>query len=239
MFTAASHTPSVAAYLRDEMSPLEGDPELDHLFEIGCGSGLHLAWAKARGLRYHGLDLVAWPPDPGGAPAADREGSPPRRGLHVGSSEDLHALWIAEGLLPRRRATVIVFPFNCFGNLARPAKTAAEIARTGARLYLSGFSASPEATALRLEFYARSGYTDLRARAADRGSLITSAEGLHSWAYAERYLLDLLGSEGYSCDRRHDLAGIGAGLVFSPERSRAAEALAIEGPIRIDVEGPG
>jgi len=224
MFSADSLTPPVAAYLRDEMSLLEGDPDFSHLFEVGCGQGLHLSWATARGLRYDGLDLVAWPRDRDHSPADLLTSSPLRCRLHVGSAEDLYALWTAEGLVARRRSIVILFPFNCFGILARPEKTVAQVARTGARLYLSVFSADPEATARRLEFYAHSGYTDLRAHATARGSLITSAEGLYSWAYDERHVIDLLSSEGYACVRRVALAQIGAGLLFSPQAAGGAEA---------------
>ena len=235
MFAADSLTPPVAAYLQDEMTPLESDPDLDHLFEVGCGRGLHLSWASARGLRYDGLDLVAWPADREGllaTPAGDLAAAPLRRRLHVGSSEDLHALWSAEGLRLGARSTLVVFPFNCFGSLARPEKTVASVARARARLYLSMFSTAPDTTARRLEFYARSGYTELRALASDRGVLITSAEGLHSWAYEEPYVLDLLGSEGYACERRAPLAEIGVGLFFHSPHARVAEPPSLGGSLR-------
>jgi len=219
MFDALHHTPEVAAYLGAELDPLADAPDFDHLVEIGCGSGLHLDWAVERGLHYDGLDLVAQLVDEGRARLAElaRPHDHARhRRFHLGSAEDLGTLWSTAGLEGRHHGAILAFPFNCAGSLARPETALGAAARTQARIYISVFAASRPATACRLAYYARCGYAALATTDTEHGVLVTSLEGLRSFAYHERHLVELLARSSYVLERRSELAGVGVGLLFAP-----------------------
>lgn len=217
MFADEYLTPAVRAYLDLEAEPLRGEASFTHLFEVGCGHGRYLLWARERGLDYDGLDIVPWLVEEGRSRLAALKSSFRRCKLHVGSVEDLHALWIAEGLEPRSGSTIVFFPFNCFGNLARPERVVRSIAATGARVFLSVFATSPEATARRREFYAQSGYAALSTHTMDRGVLFTSAEGMWSFAYDRGHLEKTFDAAGYALVRSVALGPIAVGYLFCPE----------------------
>lgn len=219
MFEPETLTPPVKAYLRVEARPLCDEQPLDHLIEIGCGHGRHLRWAVERGLHYDGIDMVASLIEKGLATLREVDPRSTRCKLHVGSVENLHTLWGAEGLDARRASTIVFFPFNCFGNLARPDRVASAIAATGARAFLSVFSPSLEAIGRRLEYYKRNQYTAITAWVRERGVLFTSAEGLRSWAYQPRYLEEIFAAVGYTLTRAVAMGPIAAGYLFSPAPS--------------------
>ncbi|KYF89469.1 hypothetical protein BE18_52370 [Sorangium cellulosum] len=221
MFVDAHLTPAVRAYLEAEAQPLRDEPALEHLFEIGCGYGRYLLWALAEGLHYDGLDMVPWLVEMGRSRLRESAPSPLRRKLHVGSAEHLVALWAAEGLAPRRDVTVLFFPFNCFGSLARPERVVRSIAATGARVFLSGFATSAEATRHRRAYYEQNGYAALDASVTDRGVLFTSAEGLRSFAYDRGHLERMFASAGYALARAFAIGPIAAGYMFRPRDFRA------------------
>jgi hypothetical protein len=213
-------TPAMRAYVHGEVEPLAAEPALEHLFEVGCGHGRHLAWARERGLGYDGLDIVPWLVEKGRAALGAMAQAPQRCNLHVGTAEELATVWAAQGLAARSAATIVFFPFNCFGNVARPERVAEAVAATGARVFLSVLTPSPESTARRHEYYAGVGYTALQQRETERGVLFTSAEGLWSFAYHLSFLEHVLGVVGYTLARAVAMGPIAAGYLFCP-RTRA------------------
>lgn len=216
MLDDALLTPAMRSYLDDEVEALTVEPALEHVFEVGCGAGRHLAWARDRGLGYDGLDIVPWLVEQGRAALGSMTPAPVGCRLHVGTAEALASVWTAQGLAARRASTIVLFPFNCFGNVARPARVAAAIAVTGARVFLSVLSPSAESTARRREYYAHVGYTALAQHETERGVLFTSAEGLWSFAYHLSFLEQLLGEVGYALARAVAITPIAAGYLFCP-----------------------
>ncbi len=213
-------TPVVRTYAAQEAEPLCTEPAFTHLFEIGCAHGRHLRWARDRGLDYDGLDMVHPLVERGRALLRELEPSPRRSKLHVGSAEDLRALWLAEGLASHAASTILFLPFNCFGILARPERVAEAIATTGSRVFLSMFAASPEATEERRAYYTRSGYHGLTIRTTPRGVLFTSSEGMWSIAYERAALEHMLDDVGYMLSREVALGPIAAGYLFQPREGR-------------------
>ena len=216
MLDDALLTPAMRSYLDGEVETLAVEPALEHLFEVGCGDGRHLAWARERGLGYDGLDIVPWLVERGRDALGAMTPAPVRCNLHVGTAETLASVWADQGLAARRSSTVVFFPFNCFGNVARPARVAQAIAVTGARVFLSVLSPSAESTARRREYYAQVGYTGLEQHETERGVLFTSAEGLWSFAYHLSFLERLLGEVGYALARAAEMTPIAAGYLFGP-----------------------
>ena len=216
MLDDALLTPAMRSYLDGEAETLAREPALEHLFEVGCGDGRHLAWACERGLGYDGLDIVPWLVEQGRAALGAMTPAPVRQRLHVGTAEALASVWAAQGLAARRASTLVFFPFNCFGNVSRPARVAEAIAATGARVFLSVLSPSAESTARRREYYAQVGYTALAQHETERGVLFTSAEGLWSFAYHLAFLEPLLGEVGYALDRAVSFTPIADGYLFGP-----------------------
>lgn len=219
MLAQAHHTPAVRAYLEREAEPLLDEPGFEHLFEVGCGQGRHLDWARGHELHYDGLDLVPGLIEQGRARARALTPSPRRCELHVGSAAALHELWLACGLDSRAASVIVLLPFNCFGCLARPELVAAAVAATGARVFLSMFDVSAAATRHRHEYYTKLGFAEVRSRRTDRGVLFTSTEGLWSYAYDRGFLAHVLGNVGLVPLRELELGDIARGHLFGPPGS--------------------
>jgi SAM-dependent methyltransferase len=217
MFSPAHSTAAVSDYLaREETFVMrvfqEHSPR--HLFEVGCGHGTYLTWAEKQGVDYDGVDLVSHLVEAGRRRLTGSART--RQKLHVGSGREVAHLFEAEGLMDHASDIVALFPFNCFGNVAEPERVVKSLTSTGARVLISSFIATEEATTKRREYYVKSGFTGLRDVRDGLGVLFTSEEGLHSYAYELSALEKLFG--GHRLARREALGPIAQGLLFEALR---------------------
>lgn len=184
----------------------------DHLVEVGCGPGRYLPWAVDAGYDYDGVDLVSELVEQG----RHRFGSQTKRGrLHVGTAEDLSCLFADLGVSPLR--ALVLFPFNCFGNLARVERAVRSLSATGAPALVSVFDASERATLLRMHYYRSLGCDDVEAqRVGEAGVLVTSKDGLNSYAYSTRFLTELFQRHGLLPSVMAGLGGIARLIAVRP-----------------------
>lgn len=215
MFSREDATEPVLDYLsREERHVLEIFRERSprHLFEVGCGTGSYLDWAEVQGVDYDGVDLVSHLVEAGRQRL--RGSAQTRQKLHVGSCREVASLFDREGLLARAHEVVVLFPFNCFGNVAEPGRVVQSLRRTGARVLVSGFLPHDFATEARREYYKKLGYSKLKAEHDELGVLFTSAEGLHSWALQPGVLHRLFAAEGFRLIREDALGPIAHAALF-------------------------
>jgi SAM-dependent methyltransferase len=216
MFDDELRTPAIDAYLRaEERAVVEvlTRHRFDHLLEVGCGYGRYRELAATLGIHYDGCDLVTSLVARAAPPAAM---SWLRSFVHVGSAENLELLFESHGL--DRYRTLVLFPFNCFGNLAKPPLVAGVLARLGVPAFISTYQLDDRTTRHRIEYYRACGYQRrLRAeRVRAKGVVIRSDEGLRAYAYERRALADMFEAVGYGVRELTSLSEIGFGLFASP-----------------------
>jgi hypothetical protein len=182
-----------------------------HVVELGAGDGRLRAWAGVRGLDYDGVD-------PSGSCSDDARWrwSETRSRVHCASAEELDQLFASERI--SGDTSVVFFPFNCFGNLARPSVVAHAIARTRSRALISTYTDNPLTRELRLDYYARCGYTGLIVESKPGiGSVIRSREGLRAYVFDASALYRMFATAGYTVEDI-ELGGIGRAYACEPAR---------------------
>jgi len=219
MFDSAFLSREVGQYLNLEAGFLEQlfrqNPGKHHLVEVGCGYGKYRQWAADRLLAYDGLDLVAWLIQQGRQRPIDNSREL-RSSLHVCSCEGIVDLLVQEDLLDSAPGMITLFPFNCFGNLARPKVALDAVAFTGASIVVSTYGTDPRTTELRLAYYRRCHYSGLTHETLPYGNVIRSAEGLCTHAYSQEHLERMFESANYRLLASRQLGDIGVGYYFGP-----------------------
>lgn len=219
MFDTGSLTPAVREFLSEEAVALEGlmaSRQLDHLIEIGCGYGRYLRWAMARGYRYDGFDIVDWMVKIGRlrAKVANSQAGGERCRVHLASVVDIdRVLQVAERPLPGR--PIILFPFNCFGNLPQIDGTLLALRAVGVDLAISGFTPDAGSTQARTEYYANCGDNGLQSQETRSGTLISSADGLRSYAYSVEFMEGLLKPYGFDLRSASAASPVGVLMHFT------------------------
>lgn len=217
MFEREHATDAVRTYLEEEAQHVVRVFERlspRHLFEVGCGTGSYLEWAERQHVDYDGVDLVSHLVEAGRKRL--RGSAQTRQKLHVGSCREVASLFDEEGLTERGTDVVVLFPFNCFGNVAEPSRVVQSLRRTGARVLVSGFLPNAEGTSARKEYYSKLGYSSITEEHDRHGVLFSSAEGLHSWAMEPAVLDQLFEAEGFRLVERAALGPIGVASLFEP-----------------------
>lgn len=219
MFDSAFLSREVGQYLNLEAVFLDQlfrqNPGKRHLLEVGCGYGKYRQWAADRLLAYDGLDLVAWLIQQGRQRPIENAGEL-RSNLHVCSCEGVVNLFTQEDLLDSAPGMIALFPFNCFGNLARPKVALDAVACTGASIVVSTYGTDPRTTELRLEYYRKCQYSRLTHEALPYGNVIRSAEGLCTHAYSREHLERMFETADYRLLASRQLGDIGVGYYFGP-----------------------
>lgn len=226
MFDSTFLSQEVGQYLSMEADFLDQlfrqDPGKRHLVEVGCGYGKYRQWAADRLLAYDGLDLVAWFIQQG----RQRPINNPRElrsSLHVCSCEGIVDLFAREDLLGSAPGMIALFPFNCFGNLARPGVVLDAVAFTGASVVVSTYGTDPRTTELRMEYYRKCRYSRLTYETLSCGNVIRSSEGLCSHAYSGEHLERMFEGASYRLLGSRQLGDIGVGYLFGPENAERQE----------------
>lgn len=242
MFDAKFLTPALEEFLDIESASLsevfETHPQYNHLVEVGCGYGRYLNFALDRSLAYDGLDLVPWLINIGKIRVQRAQGScaHARCAVHNLSAEKLSAL-LDDPIANRRKwCSMVFFPFNCFGNIARLREVMETLQKAGSDVFISTFQLDAVTTELRKTYYANCGFRRLESRLCDQGVIITSEEGLHAYAYSQEFLTDLFAEYGFQCNSIELLGRIGIRYHFVkiPVAAKPGEGIPVKEQRRSD-----
>ena len=210
--------PVVQALLAHEERMLDSiSAGIDVLVEVGSMSGLHLEWAVRRGLGYVGVDVVSRYVAEGRARLADRALPADRYRFALADAEELPAV-----ALPPGRA-VALFPFNSFGNMARPRAVLTALAGSGLPFAISTYRTDRDASRRRREYYDACGYTGLRVTEDADGVRFRNDEGLDTVAYHPSRLAEWFRAAGLAAEPV-EFGGFGLFYVGAPTGSPLAPA---------------
>jgi hypothetical protein len=242
MFNSTCLTPALRHFLQQEkifLGKLVASQPIGHLLEVGCGHGRFMKWALRRQLHYDGFEIVPWLADLAGlgAELVRAEYPAQRCGIHnhcVSAMENAFA--DAPPLTLNGRAGLVFFPFNCFGNLADRDEVVAAIARHTGHVLVSGFLTSPEATGQRAAYYSHCGCTNVTCQEDDKGVLVRTGDGLHSYAFRKEFLEALFAQYGFQLRQEGEFGGIG--IAYHWTSTGRTQAPAAEAPPAVPERRP-
>lgn len=187
----SSYPLQIRTYLREERRFLERLlSSFDLLVEVGCMHGRYLPWAAAREKSYLGIDVVARYIDQGLGIVRRHNLDQDRYKLLLGDAANLSP---AKAILDQARGTtsLVLMPFNSFGNMLHPEDVLHELKRHRFRFVISSYHTDKVSTEARSKYYRSSGCRSLRVIEDHSGVLFTSPNGLHAQAYHQSYLRQL------------------------------------------------
>lgn len=223
MFDGKFLTPELSAFLRAEAillsSVVQEFERFNHLIEVGCGFGRYLSWAIDQGHGYDGVELISWLAQMGQERIKQKTQSTmltkPVAITH-GSASVIDFL-LRETFLNREINPIVFFPFNCFGNLSNPRLALRSLCENADTIIISTFATNAYATVTRSKYYENCGYQNLKSEQNECGVLVSSEDGLHSYAYSLEFLEKIMNEFGYDLDRRMEFGGIGMFYIFRRE----------------------
>jgi len=220
MFDRSVLTDAIRIYLDAENDLLSktftDEHSYNHLIEVGCGYGRFMKWAGDRKYDYSGIDIVDWFVDLAQARIDSHQATDSQLNCHV---YNLSAESIAEIAFEREAfdtisSKIVFFPFNCFGNTNSLSATIESLRDLGCDVLISTFKTDDSSSMIRKEYYGKCGYTNLVLSKHDNGALITSDEGLVSYAYELDFLQQLFRENGFEDPAVTDFASIGRAFHF-------------------------
>jgi hypothetical protein len=187
----ANYPAGVKHYLSEEQETVN---RLLHnyggLIELGCFDATYSLLCNAREKLYIGIDIV---------PEYIEEANHNLKFWQLDHERfealELDAHNIAE--LPARsrifsklppQEWLILFPFNCLGNLPYPERVIAGLINLKISSLISSFQVSPKATRTRKEYYNNCRLQDIKVKATDQGIKFTSLNGFSSIAYSQTWI---------------------------------------------------
>jgi len=184
-------------FLREEENILNSLlPAMGLLIEVGCMHGRYLDWAIAKGISYLGIDVV---------PRYIEEGKARLRSLGLldssyrlclGDARELASVMDQEQFAIAPGRSLMLFPFNSFGNMVEHERVIQSLARAERPFFISSYETDAFAIACRKKYYEGCGYSKVQAQSDDQGVRFSSPEGLETVAYHKDYLLKLLRRTG-------------------------------------------
>jgi hypothetical protein len=185
--------------------------EYKGILEIGCGYGRFMNWAICNEVDYDGLDLVPWLVDIGllRQQKLKKLFQNAWARVHNLPAEHMGKVLYSNSCSREHAAKLLIFPFNCFGNIANLKEVMKALAASGQDVLISTYRTDPFTSASRKAYYRKCGFTKVEIQGANNGILLTSAEGLHAIAYTECYLRELFEEYGYNLAYKVGLGSIG------------------------------
>lgn len=182
-----NYTGTIAQFIEGERDLLsKWTSSFDVLIEVGCMNGRYLNWTIANGKHYVGLDIVDDYIKQGIQQLLRQGLSQKEYQFVLGDAIELSTVIRSLHITPDR--ALILFPFNCFGNIVNLRHLIFNLRECSAPFLISSYQTSPDATSCRYDYYKACGYSQLRVLQKEQGVCITSLEGLHSTAYQPEYL---------------------------------------------------
>lgn len=168
------------------------------LVEVGCMHGRYLEWAILNRKRYFGLDMVERYIIKGRKSVHKRGLSSVDYRFILGSMEQLPAIVDDPDVSAHPDKYVMLFPFNSFGNMDHPEGVIQSMQSLKLHFVVSSYQVTAHATNARTDYYAKCGYQNLQVMADPHKVVVTSAEGLRSYAFNPTYLMRQFGRHGIS-----------------------------------------
>lgn len=171
------------------------------VIEIGCHQGTYAALCRSLGLRYIGIDPVERYIEAGRAQWRGHDSA--EVDFVVGTAEEVDAI-VERSLGELNRAEVLILvPFNCFGNIQAVERAAQALCRSGCHLMISSYQTTLQATSERFAYYLSCGYNPIIVDQNARGVLFSDNNGLHTYAYSQRWLCTLFATWGVTLNCHH------------------------------------
>ncbi len=182
----------IKEYLKEEQSMVNSSEGfIDLLIEVGCMNGRYLDWAVKHKKRYIGIDIVARHISAGRKTVLERGLSADSCQFLLGDAEEISQLVRPERLMVDRSRCLLLFPFNCFGNVLNVKRLMESLQETGLPFLISSYQLSEYATACRFEYYRRCGYREINVFRDEVGVSFLSSDGLKTTAYDPEHLQQL------------------------------------------------
>ena len=245
MFDARHLTEPIKQFLTNESKELDAilaDKSYDTLVEIGCGYGRHMQAALKLGLNYEGLDLVNWLTEIGTLRVQQLGGLYPNLRCRI-SNDSITAIDKLEIGEYSNRALVL-FPFNCFGNLSCVESALDVLSTQEFDLLISTFETDKKTTHARKEYYENCGSQVAGITEDEDGVQIESIDGLKSFAPDPIWLETILARFGFVLVGKFQYCEIGGGYLFKKAElcssidRRKTTRQEIRSPIRLQFLSP-
>ena len=187
----------IKEYLNQEREMVSAiESFIDVLVEVGCMNGRYLDWALKYKKRYIGIDIVARHISAGRRASLEQGLSADCCEFLLGNAEEIAQLVRPENLKVDRDRCVLLFPFNCFGNVLNIERLLQSLQQTELPFVISSYQLTEYATACRFEYYTRCGYRDVQIFCDQKGVSFVSPDGLKTTAYAPEHLKPLFDAYG-------------------------------------------
>jgi hypothetical protein len=219
MFDGKLLTPDIENFLKSEAATLSSfvnrDKAYNHLIEVGCGYGRYLHWAVNSGLGYDGLELISWLAQMGQERVRNLDRTLTSRSIAIthGTANSIDFL-LKDTFAKEELKPAILFPFNCFGNLSHPDLTLRASTKRCDTILISTFGTDLDATRTRSHYYVHCGYQNVTAKEVREGTLVTSEEGLKSYAYSSEALQTMMADYNFELKSINTFGRIGRFYVF-------------------------
>jgi hypothetical protein len=194
-----NYTPEIKSYLCQSRqicteilsAGLHGD-----LIDIGCGDqgfsvNINSFAINFNNISYHGIDINA-------ESIRKLKSSIQRTHCHrlrasIHDGEKIYD-FIKENRLDR---VLTSFPFNVLGLRDNPKSCIESAIKAKSDILIYTYSLSRAATKIRKNYYKNCGFKEIKTMEYYEGILISSNDGLRSWAYSQRFLQDLFSTTNY------------------------------------------
>lgn len=184
-------------YLKQETAMVNAiESFIDVLIEVGCMNGRYLDWAIEHKKRYIGIDIVARHIGAGRRAVLERGLPADSCQFLLGNAEEISQLIPPETLLVDKARTLLLFPFNCFGNVVNVNRLMESLQRIDLPFFISSYQLTEYATACRFEYYKRCGYREINVFRDEAGVSFSSPDGLKTTAYHPEHLQQLFSGYG-------------------------------------------
>jgi len=187
-------------------------PLFDSLVEVGCMQGRYLQWATKHVQNYIGIDIVSSYIEEGCRNLTQNYGKLIKGHFILGDAEKIDTIlnWEKFSINPNR--TILLFPFNSFGNMQNYLAVIKSLKKSGASFIISTYSTSEIATSIRYKYYEACKYSNLKKEKTNEGVVFSSKDGLWTIAYHQNFLLRIFKEEKLKVDVVN-FAGIGKAYI--------------------------
>lgn len=187
----------IREFLREEQRLLNrASSSCDLLVEVGCMHGRYLDWALNHKKSYVGIDIVERYIELGRARLTELHAPVSRYQFILGGAEELNTLLKPELFDAEPQRTLLLFPFNSFGNMQSCVPVIRSLERSRLPFFISTYLTSPNATACRQQYYGACSYQGLEMIKDSQGVTFRAEDGLYSIAYHPDFILGVFADAG-------------------------------------------
>ena len=187
MVDSQRYPDTIKNYLSEEQELLSViSRNFDTIVEVGCMQGRLLKWVAEQRKRYIGIDvedgyLEAWK-------ALSSESESSLIEFVLGDAQDLKGSLSKLNHPVSPSSTILVFPFNSFGNIMDVRKAVSSLASIGMKFILFSYDTTAYANEVRAEYYRSCGLRAIHKTESDEAVIFSSTEGMKSHAYQSHFL---------------------------------------------------